>query len=120
MAIQTLKLQRQENTGVVYALPTDPDLTVRVKHGESLKTLNGVQTTNYSTEIIYGDVNPITLGDTSANDAVSIRLRVSAARESKARVSELLASLIAIVDTWDDEDVFIGFNPETAPSVGSA
>lgn len=111
-----LKIQKIEQTGVVYADPADPGLTIRFKQTEQGKSLNGTPVTNHVTEVIINDDNAVTVAGTSAIDALSIRLRVSASGFSKARVKSLLVALAADVDNWSDEDVFSGFRPVTTPT----
>lgn len=110
-----LKIQKIENTGVVYADPADAGLSVRFKQTDQGKSLGGMPITNHVTEIIINDDNTVTLGGNSVSDAVSVRLRVSATALSKARVKELL-ELLGSLDTWADEDVFSGFRPTTVPA----
>lgn len=109
------KVQKTENSGVVYADPTKPDLTVRVKHSAAAKSLAGVQVTNQVTEVIYNDSNTITIGATSLVDPLSVRVRISGSLNSNARKKALLVSLCATLGAWDDEDVMAGFNPTTLP-----
>lgn len=116
----TLQVLRQENSGVIYADPAKPDLTVRFRNTSSNKTLNNVNVKNYLTEIIVNDGNPVTVSGVSATDAVSVRLRVSGAVESAARIAVLLHALAEQVDTWQSEAVFSGFNPSTAPVIPAA
>lgn len=111
-----LKIQKIEQTGVVYADPDDPGLTIRFKQTEQGKSLNGVPVTNHATEIIINDDNAVTISGQEAVDAISIRLRVSASAQSKARVKALLGILSSSGD-WADEDVFGGFRPTTAPTI---
>lgn len=111
-----LKIQKIENTGVVYADPADPGLSVRFKQTEQGKSLNGVPVANHSTEIIINDDNAVTVSGQAAVDAISIRVRVSAAPQSKARVKALLG-ILASSSAWSDEDVFSGFRPVTAPTI---
>lgn len=111
-----LKIQKIEQTGVVYADPADPGLTFRFKQTEQSKSLNGTPVTNHVTEVIVNDDNAVTISGENAIDAVSVRLRVSASAFSKARVKALLVSLAADVSDWSDEDVFNGFRPVTTPT----
>lgn len=111
-----LKIQKIEQNGVVYADPADPGLSVRFKQTEQGKSLNGVPVSNHVTEIIVNDDNAITVSGKDAIDAISIRLRVSASAQSKARVKALLG-VLAASDVWADEDVFGGFRPTTPPSL---
>jgi hypothetical protein len=111
-----LKIQKIENTGVVYADPADPGLTIRFKQVEQGKSLNGLPVSNHATEIIINDDNAVTISGQPAVDAISIRLRVSASAQSKARVKALLG-VLASTNAWADEDVFSGFRPVTTPVV---
>jgi hypothetical protein len=113
----SLKLQRQDATGVTYAALTDPDLTVKFRQSSAKKSLNSVPVENYTSEIIYNDDNPVVVAGVNANDAVSVRVRVSATKESAARVKNILLSMAAQVGAWSDEGVFIGFQPTTPPSL---
>jgi len=112
----TIKIQKIENTGVVYSDPADPGLTIRFKQTEQAKSLNGVQAANHVTEIIINDDNAVTVAGQSAVDAVSLRLRVSGTAFSKARIKALLG-VLSSSSAWADEDVFGGFRPVTTPSI---
>lgn len=111
-----IKIQKIENTGVVYSDPVDPGLTIRFKQTEQGKSLNGVPVTNHVTEIIINDDNAVTVSGQETIDAVSVRLRVSGTAHSKARIKALL-SILDSTDAWSDEDVFGGFRPVTVPSI---
>lgn len=111
-----IKIQKIENTGVVYADPVDPDLSIRFKQTSQGKSLNGVQTLNHVTEIIINDDNQVTINGASAVDAISVRLRVSGSAASKARIKKLLG-VLASTNAWSDEDVFNGYRPVTTPSI---
>lgn len=111
----TFKVQKTEQTGVVYAEPSDPDNTVRVKHSSQVKTLAGLQVTNQVTEVIVNDNTTLAIGEATAVDALSIRVRVSGSLQATARKKALLAALLATLDAWADEDVLSGFNPTTVP-----
>lgn len=112
----TYKIQKIEQTGVVYADPADAGLTVRFKQSEQSKTLSGSPVTNHVTEVIINDDNAVSINSVAATDAISIRLRVSASTFSKTRVKALLVALAADVTHWSDEDVFSGFRPVTIPT----
>lgn len=115
MAFPVTKLKTSDPLGVTYSAPTEPDLTVRFKTVQSQKNVGGKTLTNFAHEIIINDANPVTVGSDTVNDQVSVRIRISGANESRARISEILAELAAKLVTWDGEDVFIGFEPVTAP-----
>jgi len=116
----TLQLLRQEPTGVVYADPAKPDMTVRFRNNTTPKTLNSVGTKNYLTEIIYNDGNNVTIGGIAAVDAISVRLRVSGTAESAARLAVILHSLAQQIDAWTTQKVFSGFPPTSAPVIPAA
>jgi len=120
MAIATMQLYSQQPNGVTYALPEDPDCTVRFKTSSSPKTLDGKRVTNFVTEIMMNDLHPLTIGDDSVNDALSVRLRVSGSAESMDRLEEMVANLSSNLSDWMSENVLLGFRPTTAPVSGSA
>lgn len=113
----SLKIQKIDNSGVTYADPSVPTLSYRFKQTEANKSLSGQPVRNHVTEIIINDDSPVVIGAVNANDAVSIRLRVSGTVLSKARIKGLLHSLVVGLDDWSDEDVFGGFRPVTPPVV---
>jgi hypothetical protein len=113
----TLQVLKTEPTGVVYADPAEPDLTVRFKNTSRAKSLSGVPTTNYTTEIIINDDNTVTIGGSDVVDALSVRIRVSGTSASAARIKELLGMAADGLEQWSDEHVFIGFTPVTAPAI---
>lgn len=117
MTTTTRDLQRfsQDAFGVTYADPLDPNFTIRFKNSHARKNLNGVNTTNYVTEVICNDDVPVRLRDVDATDAVSVRVRVSGAFESQDRTRQVLKSLAAQLIVWADENVLSGFAPTTVP-----
>lgn len=117
MANVTLSVKSQDNAGITYGDPAKPDNTVRFRFSSTVKNLNGVNATNYLTEIIANDNNSITIGGVSAQDALSVRIRISGTLESKARLRVLLTSLAAQVGQWETENVVQGFRPVTAPVI---
>jgi len=120
MASVTLSVKSQDNSGVTYADPAKPDMTVRFRFSSTVKQLNGVAVPNYATEIIGNDNNAITIGDVSAQDALSVRVRVSGTLLSKGRLRDILTSIAAQMATWDTENVMQGFRPTTAPAINDA
>jgi hypothetical protein len=115
MTDRNLQLYSQQTNGVTYADPLDPDFTVRFKTNSSGKSLNGLQTTNYATEIIVNDVHGITINGIGANDALSIRVRVSGSVASVDRLAEMLGAVASQLSTWASENVLVGFQPSTLP-----
>lgn len=120
MASVTLSVKSQDSSGITYADPAKPDCTVRFRQSTVQKTLNGVQLPNYSADIIANDNNAITVGDVTAYDALSVRIRVSGSLLSKARLRDILTSLAAQMPTWETENVMQGFRPSTAPAINDA
>lgn len=116
----TLSVKSQDSSGITYADPAKPDCTVRFRFSNTNKVLNGVTVANYATEIIVNDNNDVTVGGVSAKDAISIRIRTSAALESAARLRDLLTSIAVQLDDWDTEHVCQGFRPTTAPVIQDA
>lgn len=109
------KIQKIEPTGVIYADPADPDLQVRLKNTQTAKSLNGVSTTNQLTELIATDTYPVVIGGVNANDALSVRVRISGGITTVARKKAIIASVTATLTAWVDEDVLVGFNPTSVP-----
>jgi len=120
MATINLAVKSQDSTGVTYADPSKPDMTIRFKYTSSQKVLNGVSTPNYVTEIIANDNNSITVGGVAALDALSVKIRVSGSLPSKGRLRDILTSLAAQQATWETENVMQGFRPTTVPALNDA
>lgn len=117
MAAVTLSVKSQDNSGVTYADPAKPDTTIRFRSSSVGKVLNGQSVPNLSTEIIVNDNNSVTIGGVAAQDALSVRVRVSGTLESKTRLRNILTSLAAQLGTWETENVMQGFRPSTAPVI---
>lgn len=117
MATRQLKLLSQQSNGTTFADPLSPETTVRFKHTASPKSINGASTTNYATEIIVNDANPVSVGGTAGVDAISIRVRVSGSLQSVARVKQVLTDLATQLPTFGNEGVLIGFAPTTPPAI---
>lgn len=115
MTDRNLQLYSQQTNGVTYADPLDPDYTVRFKTASSGKSLNGVNTTNYSTEIIINDSHGISVSSVNANDSLSVRVRVSGSLGSMSRLAQIVGILSAQLPTWVSENVLVGFQPTTVP-----
>lgn len=109
------QLLSHDATGVTFADPIEPDFTVRFKTTRNTKSLNGVSVDNYLHEIIVNDTNPVTIGNTSANDALSVRVRISGSVNSQARLKEIVKSLAGQLPSWADENAMVGFEPVTLP-----
>jgi hypothetical protein len=121
MALQSdLAIKTRDAMGVTFASPSKPDLTVRFKTTSGVKSLGGVTVSNYLTEIIYNDLNAISIGSDTVNDPVSVRLRVSAGLSSASRLSEIFADIAINLAHWESENAFKGFTPSTAPGTPAA
>jgi len=107
---------RGDATGVTYALPSDPDFTVRFKYTNQMKSLSGIPVRNNVTEIIINDTSDVVLGSETVPEALSIRIKVSGSHAAKARKDALIAAVSAQLATWASENVFEGFEPTTAPA----
>jgi len=117
MSSVTLSVKSRDASGITFADPTKPSNTVRFRFSTTTKVLNGVSTPNYATEIVVNDSNSVTVGGVSALDALSIRVRISGALESKVRLQNLLNSIAAQFATWENENILQGFCPSTAPVI---
>lgn len=117
MGTVTLSVKSQDSTGITYGDPAKPDCTVRFRSTSTAKTLSGTSVANNLTEIIVNDNNSITVNGVAAVDALSVRIRVSGALQSKARLRVLLTSLAAQLGQWETENVMQGFRPTTAPAI---
>jgi hypothetical protein len=115
MTGQTCQVKTRDAYGVTYANPLSPDFSVRFKTTSNAKSLNGINVDNFITEIIYNDDNEITIGDTTANDAIAVRLRASGSLNSQDRIAAILIEMSAQITAWIQENVMTGFPPVTAP-----
>lgn len=111
-----LKLFNRNNNGVTYADPADPNYQVRFKHTQSRKSLSGQTVDNHIAEIIISDLNPVQIGNTSVNDSLSVRIRVSGSGLSEARLNKIFAAIATDISGWNTDKVFLGFEPATAPT----
>lgn len=113
----TMKVLRREADGVVYSNPADRGNTVRFKFGSAAKNLAGMPTTNHTTEIIVNDDVSVVVNGVPAIDALSVRIRTSCSKEAQPRLKQVLLAVAAQLPDWTDEDVFVGFAPETVPNI---
>lgn len=111
----TTQAQTRDAYGVTYADPANPDYSVRFKTVKSKKTLNGITTDNYMTEVIVSDLNEFSVGSATAVDQLSVRVRISGSVESMDRLKEIATSIASQIGTWGTENVYLGFEPSTAP-----
>lgn len=109
------QLLSHDASGVTFADPMKPSFTVRFKTTRNTKSLNGVSTDNYLHEVIVNDTNAVTIGAQSANDALSVRIRISGSIDSKARLAAIVNSIATQLPAWAGENVFVGFEPMTVP-----
>lgn len=111
----TLKVYSRQSNGILYCDPIAPDLTVRFKTTSAPKVVDGIRLTNIIREITANDKNIVAVGDSSAGDACSVRIRTSGSTQSVPRLVQMLKDITSKVEAWDSEDVFAGFDPVTAP-----
>jgi hypothetical protein len=111
-----LALYSQNPNGTTWADPSDPNYVVRFKTTQAPKSIGGHATKNVVHEIITNGTNPVPVGDGVVMDAVSARIRLSGALESRAVVAKMLRDTAATLESWDTENVFVGFQPATPPS----
>lgn len=106
--------------GIVYANPSDPDCQMRLHTETFRKSLNGVQVENKRTDLVYTDLNPVTLpgknGD-GANDALSVRVRISGSTLSDKRLKEMMRNVGNSLIAWAEQPVIMGFEPSESPDI---
>ena len=115
MSVNTLQLYSQQNNGVTFCDPHDPDFFVRIKTTSSPKVLDGVRAINYITEISANENHDVAIGGSTVSDALSVRIRTSGSQQSVERLVQMLTDLTAKVAAWGTENVFLGFKPVTPP-----
>lgn len=116
MALRNTKVFSRDSAGVTYSDPLSvTGFSVRFKTASARKTIDGLLLQNSATEIIIQDTNPVTVGDKTVNDPLSIRIRVSGAINSATRVKAILLAAAGQLPTWATEDVFLGYEPTTVP-----
>lgn len=112
-----LKLLNRQPNGVTYANPNDVNYTVRFKHSKNSKNLSGVAVANHVCEIIVSDLHQvIPATGVNANDALSVRVRISGSEVSAARLQKIAANIGPQLSKWVQEGVFVGFEPTTLPT----
>lgn len=114
------QLYSRDANGVTFADPADPNYMIRFKNTQTRKNLNGISVMNYVEEIVFNDLVPVSIGTQTANDAVSVRLRISGSAESHERIKQILASLAAQLPAWTKANVALGFEPTVAPALPTA
>lgn len=115
MTASSTQLLVSDKFGSTFADPTDPNFTVRFKTTKTRKSLAGKSTDNYVTEIIVNDLDDVTIGDSVAPDAISVRIRTSTSELSMGRLKAILSSVASQLPTWTTENVLLGFRPTTVP-----
>lgn len=115
--MSSTQLYSRSANGVTFADPVDPNYTIRFKNSQQRKSLNGVSVVNFVEEIVVNDLVNVELGKTTANDAVSVRIRISGTEASHARIKAILKSLATQLPKWADANIALGFEPQTAPTI---
>lgn len=113
--MSSTQLLAANGNSVTYADPLNPNFTVRFKSTKTRKAVNGVPADNYVTEIIVNDLNNVGSGEAAFVDTVSTRVRISGSDKSMVRLKAILGSLAAQIPDWADENVLLGFRPQTVP-----
>lgn len=116
MSTNTTSLYRRDANGITYSSPESPDFLVRFKTTKRAKVLDTLRTDNVATEIIISDKNLVSRDNASADDLLSVRIRVSGSVLSHARLKEILSGVAAQLPLWAEENVVLGFEPSTLPN----
>lgn len=116
MSLSTQVLRRNAD-GITYSHPQHPDYSVRFKTSKSNKNLDTLRTQNVITEIIITDKNLVSKDNVSADDPMSVRIRVSGSVLSHERLQAILTGVSSQLPTWATENVILGFEPGTPPLV---
>lgn len=114
--LKTQIFSRNANS-VTYALPSNPNQTVRFKNAQSNKVIKGISLTNYKSEIIVHAPHTVVIGDTAITDLLSVRISTSGAHQSDAAKKSLLKTIATQLSAWADEEVLCGFEPTTIPEL---
>lgn len=117
MALTPLQMYRNGTDGAIFMSPAKPSYSVRFKTLRSPKKLGSIQTENVVQEIIATALNQVNVGNNTADDAISVRIRVSGSVLSEAAVNALATAIASSVPAWTAEHVMVGYNPVTPPSV---
>lgn len=106
---------KRDSSGVTFVDPASPTFSVRFKTASARKSVDGLPLQNIATDIIVNDTNMVTVGEKTVGDPLSVRIRVSGATVSMARLKSILTSVAGQCDEWGTENVFLGFEPTTVP-----
>lgn len=109
------QLYSRNATGITYADPATPGFTVRFKTQKAPKRLDNLKTNNVATEIIVNDKFTVSKDAATADDPVSVRIRISGSELSHDRLKVILTGLSKQLPTWAGENVILGFEPTTVP-----
>lgn len=105
-----------KTAGITFATPESP-YTLRVVTNRTSKVIQGVRLDNFATEVIANYPNRLAVGDNEITDPVSVRIRVSGTPDSRKAVRAMIEALSAQLVQWETESVYLGFQPETAPTL---
>lgn len=82
---------------------------IRLKTSTARKTVDGIGCNNIRTEIIYNADSPITIGDRTGIDKLSIRIATSGSNLSYAAMASALADMAARLNALAKVDAHKGF-----------
>lgn len=116
MSTNTTSIYRRDANGITYSSPASPDFLVRLKTTKRPKVLDNLRTDNVATEIIISDKHLVSRDNSTADDLLSVRIRVSGSVLSHDRLKEILTGVAAQLPTWAAENVVLGFEPNTPPN----
>lgn len=117
MSDKKTQLYSSNANGSTYADPARPQFQVRFKTVKAPKNLDGLKTDNVITEIICTDKNTVTKDNATADDSISVRVKLSGSQLSHERLKEILTNMAAELPTFANENVIQGFAPVNPPSV---
>lgn len=116
MATST-QLLAQDRNGLLYAVPTSPTSTVKVKHKNANKKIDGVSLINNICEIAYNKRASVTVGDRTVNDPIAMHIRFSGATLSLADQIAMMDAFVADWATFKSSNTLQGFALSDAPSI---
>lgn len=111
----TQKVKDRDQFGVTFADPTLPNDTTRVKQESKTKVISGVSLDNNTLEVVALRAVPVK-PDGSVTETLSVRIKVSGSSLNQAAARDLAKDVMAATTVWLDEDVFVGFDPQTSPN----
>lgn len=116
------RLFSQDSSGIKYTVPGSTDgYVVTFKTSKTSKDVGGFKVPNHKLEVFVNTQAPVTVSSTTCTpkcgqESLSVRIIVSGSPQNKNELDKLVAGLSGQMVTWfEDEYVFDGYAPETAP-----